>query len=572
MRVHSTLRLALAASVASSLPACQPGPELDCNSPVDAGSLSLIGEDAEATMKAFCSDHAGGAEVETLTVRETPLVHLDLPCLCGVTDSIFIEDNPELVDLTGLDKLSRIGGGLVIKFNAKLESLMGLPLDATLGATSDQHSIVIVGNGSLVDLEGLPRASTELIGIISVEQNLRLTTVSGLPPALTSVLAIRIAGNAELSSLADLPQGIATIGATLSISGSPRLRDLAGLPVALERVEGTVRFSGLESLAGIPAGLTWIGGDLEIWSNAGLVDLSGLPDDLSVGGALWISDNDRLVDLTGLPANLRLGAAERTGDSLLIRYNDNLVDLSGLPASLTMIPGDVVIGSNPSLVDLAGLFDHVDTITGGLSIIQNHALVDLSGLPEGLSLGVDDLGASLVIAENDGLERLSGFPASMEALPGTLGIAGNDNLLDLSGLSPLRRVAGDLVLGRRGGYGLGDPCDWHLNPGGNASLQSLAGLSSLETVGGSLAIVCNPALEALDTFSSLQAIAGDLLLLHNGALADIAGLGGPAGSLTSIGGFYQISCSPFLDLDAALGVLDHVESPVPMLLQLVCTG
>ena len=101
-------------------------------------------------------------------------------------------------------------------------------------------------------------------------------------------------------------------------------------------------------------------------------------------------------------------------------------------------------------------------------------------------------------------------------------------------------------------------------------MQSLADLSSLETVGGSLAIVCNPALGSLKAFSSLQAIGGDLLLWHNGALADITGLGGPQGTLTDLGGTFGVLCSPLLDLDEVLGVLDNIVDPVPLSIQLMC--
>lgn len=555
----------------ASQPACQR--EVDCTAPADAGSLSLVGEQASATMAAFCDDREQGVEVEFLTVRDTSLAHLDLPCLCRVTDSIFVQDNRELVDLTGLSSLTSIGGGLVVERNPSLESLAGIPVEITLGATRHGESIAVVDNDGLVDLAGLPHANTALPGSIAIVNNERLASVAGLPPALAAVRGFRIVGNPQLVDLVDLPQGITSIGGSLTISANAALRDLSGLPAALERVDGTLAVSaneGLQRLTGVPAGLRSIGGDLEIGANPALLDLSGLPHALSVGGMLQIRDDDRLLDLSGLPSDLRLGVEAWTGDSLVVRRNDALLDLSGLPAGLTTIPGDVVIEDNASLQHLGGLFEHVDTIAGGLTIVKNHALVDLDGLPEGLDLGVDPIGSSLVLADNDGLERLSGFPASLTALPGSLGIARNRGLRDLTGLSPLRHIAGDLVLGRPDVYGVGDPCDWELNPGGNAGMLSLAGLDELVTVGGSLAIVCNPALQALDAFAALRSVGGDLLLVHNSALADITGLGGASGSLTAIGGVYQVLCSPLLDPDAALGVLDQLEEPVMTTVQLMC--
>ncbi len=50
---------------------------------------------------------------------------------------------------------------------------------------------------------------------------------------------------------------------------------------------------------------------------------------------------------------------------------------------------------------------------------------------------------------------------------------------------------------------------------------------------------------------------------ENPALADITGLGGPDGALTRVGGLFELHCSPLLDLEAVVAVLDHVDDPVP---------
>lgn len=547
--------------------------EFDCSAPIDVGSLTLVGDEAGAKMRTFCDDEGPGKRLEVLTVTETTLEHLDLRCLCGATGSVSIVNNPSLVDLSGLANLSVIGGGLIIEGNASLVSVRGISLDATVGATEHGDSVSIVANPVLEDLEGLPRGNAILTGGIAIINNAALRSLSGLPPALTAVRELRVLGSPGLRSLAGLPQGLRHIAGSLTISANAGLRDLSGLPSALERVEGRVLVSAndnLVSLAGFPANLTAIGGELDIGSNMRLADLSGLPDALFVAGMLDIRGNHLLRDLSGLPADLRLGRDEWTGDSLRLRGNEGLVSLTGLPAGLTEITGDVVVEGNTSLVDLAGFLDHVDMIGGSLSVIDNDGLGDLSGLPEGLALGVDAFGMSLVIAGNDALVSLSGFPADWEELPGGLGIAENRGLEDLTGLGALRRVAGDLLLGRKDVSGLGAPCDWELNPGGNSGMERLSGLSTLEEVGGTLAVECNPVLSSFDTFTALRAVGGDLWLAHNPLLADVTGLGGALGSLTSIGGSYVVLCSPLLDIGAVESVLDNVEGVVATGFDLAC--
>ncbi|WAS99100.1 hypothetical protein [Nannocystis punicea] len=566
-------RRALAALVVAALAtACEPA--FDCQAPVDAEGLELSGDGAGATMESFCSGYTLGVEIDSLVVHGTRIQRLELPCLCGVTQSVEITDNSELVDLGGLGRVRAIGGGLVVARNPRLATLTGLPTNAAVGVAVDESSIVIEDNDALVDLAGLPAAGAELQGDLQIVGNERLASLSALPPALTRVRGLRIDGNPALKSLEGLPPGLATIGeGGLVIAANHGLHDLGGLPPGLARVDGSLEIRAndrLEQLAGVPAALVTVGGDLEISGNLALRDLSGLPDDLRVGGLLDIRNDDRLVDLSGLPAQLQLGVQAETGDSLRVLHNDGLLDLSGLPAGITELAGSARIVGNPDLADLSGLFEHVRKIGGALEIGENHALVDLDGLPDDLQLGVDRQGLSLVVAENQGLEFLTGFPPGLAALPGGLAVLQNRNLRDLTGLEPLRHVVGDLVIGRRRVADLDLACSDAEKPGGNGSMQTLTGLSALERVDGTLAIACNPALTALDAFASLQTVDGSLILRENPGLTDIAGLGGPDGALTHVGGVFELRCSPLLDLEAAVAVLDHVDASIPTVLDLAC--
>ncbi|MBZ5712586.1 hypothetical protein [Nannocystis pusilla] len=553
--------------------ACACEPAFACVDAVEAGALELAGDGAGATMQGYCEEYTLGVEVDALVVRETSIRRLSLPCVCGVKRSVEISDNPELLDLHGLEHLRAIGGGIVVARNPKLASLAGLPPGAQLGVTADDHSILIEDNDALLDLAGLPRAGTELPGDLEIVGNDRLTSLDALPPDLTRVRGLRIAHNPALVSLAGLPPDLADVGAGgLVVAANDRLRDLEGLPPNLTHVGGSVAIRDndeLERLAGFPAALTAIGGGLEIADNPALRDLSGLPEGLRIAGALELRALDGLVDLAGLPARLQLGVDPDTRDSLRIDANAGLLDLAGLPADITTLAGSVRLRGNHELIDLSGLFEHLERIEGALEIAGDHALVDLTGLPPGLRLGADPQGTSLLVADNAGLERLTGFPAGLDVLPGGLTVLLNRRLRDLSGLEPLRRVGGDLLIGRRRPHD-DAACAAPDDPGGNGGLQTLTGLSALEHVGGTLAIACHPGLTALDAFAALHTVDGSLLLRDNPALADITGLGGSAGALTRVGGVFELRCSPLLDLEEAVDVLAHVTDPVPATLDLTC--
>ncbi|PCC75466.1 hypothetical protein SAMN02745121_00005 [Nannocystis exedens] len=560
------------AALAALASACEPA--FDCQAPVAAGALELSGDGAGATMNSFCSAYTLGVEVDALIVHDTRIQHLQLPCLCGVTQSVEITDNPDLVDLSGLGRVRAIGGGLVVARNPGLETLTGLPADAALGVAVDESSIVIEDNDALVDLAGLPDGGTELRGDLEIVGNERLASLTALPPRLTRVRGLRVAGNPALDSLAGLPAGLTAIGdGGLVLAENHGLRDLTGLPPGLARVDGPLEIranEALEQLTGVPAALVAVGGNLEISSNPALRDLSGLPEGLQVAGLLEIRDDDRLVDLSGLPPGLQLGVDSESGDSLRVLGNAGLLDLTGLPADITALAGSVRIVGNPDLVDLSGLFGHLHKLGGSLEIGENHALLDLAGLPDDLQLGVDRQGLSFVVAANQGLERLTGYPAGLAALPGGLSVVQNNRLHDLTGLEALRHVVGDLVVGHRRVRDLDLACTGADTPGGNGNLEALTGLSALERVDGTLAIACNPVLAALDAFAALHSVEGSLVLQENPALADLTGLGGPDGALTRVGGIFEVHCSPQLDLEAVVAVLDHVEEPVPALLDLAC--
>jgi hypothetical protein len=558
---------------------------LDCEAPPDVKLIQLRGPEAEQTMRELCERYPRGV-TGALFVEETGLKALELPCLCSLSGSLLIRDNPKLVELGGLAHIEHLEGSLTIVDNPALRTLVGLPKRATLDPAYPT-SLEIRNNDALRDLTGLP-IFTDAPGPVTITNNDALERLTGLPPSLPHVGGLAIAGNPALVSLAELPRDLATVDGTLRISVSQG--DASELPRTLTRVGKHLHLNGFRSfqefppiaevgedlsilgnavtdLTGFPDGLV-VGGGLTIANNPLLDDLAGLPRDLTVGGSLKIEWNDGLVDLSGLPDGLQIGVDEQTGISIAIDGNDQLERLTGLPESLTAVPGTVLLRDNPRLRDLGGLFDHLRAVGGELMVVGNQDLRDLGGIPEGTTLGVGIFGHTLRVEGNERLERLTGLPQSLTWLPGTLSVVDNPALVDLTGLEGIEGIDGDLLIGRRTSDDLGNPYDWSFVPAGNLGLQSLAGLSGLTEVGGILGVTCNPGLVDLASLGQLASV-GYLLLLDNPELAGLGELGGPGGALHSVGS-YQIRCSPKLDPAAAAAVLAEVAESVPTSIELMC--
>lgn len=569
---------------------CNGAPTYDCDAPYDAKLVNISGDEPEKRIRKICSDHPEGI-IAALFVEETSLEEIQAPCLCAITGALVVEDNPELRSLKGLSHVKSLEGTISISNNPSLETLEGLPAQVIFPPDED-ISLSIRGNHSLTDLVGLPSFDSAP-GYLTIAGNDTLASLEGLPTSLTRVLGLRIFANDQLGDISAFPGALEVVEKELTLRLSVTQNNAQALPRTLREV-GDLQLGGFDSFVGMPEGLQALGGDMTIignpnlpdfmgleriasvegrvWiaRNSELRDLSGLSEDLVVGESLTIDANDSLQDLSGLPEGMQIGVDPDTGESLRIADNPGLVGLAGLPASVVSLPGSVLISENPNLADLGGLFDNLLSVGGGLRIAHNDGMTSLDGPGETLTLGADLFGTSLLVEGNPSLLSLKGLPASMTSVPGHISIVDNDALQDLSGLDSVEAVGGDLLVGRRFAQHLSDPCNWHATPAGNASMQSLSGLGSLRSVGGTLAIACNPSLAEIGSLGALSSIGSHLLSLSNSELSSLSDLGGTGGVLTSIGGSYQVICSPLLDFEETVDVRAEVLEDITVFISLSC--
>jgi hypothetical protein len=200
---------------------------------------------------------------------------------------LFVQGNPLLTDLDGLDGLSSITyarSWLSINTNPLLSNI-----DALSSVTSVAGSLFIGSNASLTSVDGLSGIAS-FTGDLEIVDNPMLTDLNGLSGLKTVHLEGRlvIVRNDALVNLNGL-SGIISIGNYYLNQGSG-----GGLVIA-----GNVSLNSLYGLSNITA----IDGDLRIVSTA-LQNLDGLSNLTALGKDVNIHDNAELANCLGITALL----------------------------------------------------------------------------------------------------------------------------------------------------------------------------------------------------------------------------------------------------------------------------
>lgn len=330
--------------------------------------------DAEVGSKAEL-DALDGVTRVTGSLRITATDAFDLAplrCLEQVNVNFGITDNPELVDISALAKLTVVGeansGWIRIAGNAKLASLTGLeaigslaileiednPALASVDGLSGLGSVAtgwlnVVGNPALESLEGF--SSLEVVTELYIEGNGLETLGAG---SLSQVSSFIVLDNDALVSLGNLA-ALAEVSSLL-VSGNDALKDLSGLAltsaggVQIEDNEALTSLSGLEDL-------TTIEGGLILENNPSLASIAALTGLTEIGANLWIRNAGALTSLDGFPAVAQIHSGPASIDpgappALRILENPVLVDVSGLSAA-GGVQGDAAISDNPMLPSCA---------------------------------------------------------------------------------------------------------------------------------------------------------------------------------------------------------------------------
>ncbi len=210
-----------------------------------------------------------------------------------------------------------------------------------------------------------------------------------------------------------------------------------------------------------------------------------------------VINGDNITNLLGLNV---LNTIE---SDLEIDLNPLLNNLSGLD-SLSYVAGHVWILDNSSLFSIANL-NNLQYV-GSLYIAYNESLIDLTGLND-----LDSIGNSLSITDNEilnsltGLENLS-YIGSYLSIGSSMYSSGNPALIDLSGLVSLASIGGNLSIHN------------------NNSLNNLVGLNNLVSIGGTIWISNNYSLDNLDGLNNLSSMGESLWINSNYSLCSLDAL------------------------------------------------
>ena len=339
-----------------------------------------------------------------------------------------------ITNLNGLSELTKCYT-LQILSNANLTNLIGL---ANLESVRD--NLVISNNSSLTTLVGfssLTTVGTNATEALTIENNDNLLNVDGFL-SLTFAHSLKIVGNAKLADLDGL-SALTEVDDFFIISNNPELASLQGLTnfTKVSSLGGNLTIDNNDKLTGVDLlGVTFLAG-LVIKENAAIVNLDGLSNLSGIFfGGLTIENNAALENLDGLSNTGTAGDLKIIGNPSLTNI-DGLIKMQGI--SNIDARHNLEISNNNSLTNLDGLSNLVSVRDGDLVIRDNDALTNIDGLSK-LAL----VGQVLRIINNDALTNIDGL-SSLEAIAGLV-IQDNNLLANLDGLSKLDVIIRDLSI------------------------------------------------------------------------------------------------------------------------------
>ncbi|OAB79630.1 T9SS type A sorting domain-containing protein [Cochleicola gelatinilyticus] len=265
----------------------------------------------------------------------------------SVLKSFSLYQTDSFSDLSGLENITSITGGISISENSGLTNLNGLQVD--LSESPNNSRITIINNPILQTISGLLNSATGTFSIIVIN-NPNLNSLSGLEP-IDQIQSLRIDNNDALQNL-------------VGLEGVTECREFL-----LRDNEQMVDVSGFQQVAFTD--LSFID-KFVVTNNPSLISLSGLTTGSAELKEVLIANNPLLENLDGLEG------VSSVRYKLEVKENDALEHLDGL-VNVSSFGRDLIIKNNPSLLHVDGLINCV-FLRRSLIIQDNEALQNLNGL------------------------------------------------------------------------------------------------------------------------------------------------------------------------------------------------
>lgn len=261
---------------------------------------------SQADLNFFAANFSNCSVIEGSLIMDGPSIN-DLSALINIT---LIEGDLEieqtsLLNLNGLDNLTQVKGDLGIDNNDLLNSLSGLGALQSIGSTTfgyDDHRFYLQDNPNLINLVGL-NSLTTIVGSLEINYS-SLQTLAGLN-SLTSISEdLLIVDNEDLISMFGL-FNLQSIGNELRVSDNISLQNMYGLSglqsVRNLEVSQNDVLTNLNALSNVTSSIDY----LYIRNNAALTSLNGLQNVPAVNNQFRVSRNDVLSDISAV-ANVDL--------------------------------------------------------------------------------------------------------------------------------------------------------------------------------------------------------------------------------------------------------------------------
>lgn len=353
--------------------------------------------------------------------------------------------------------------------------------------------LLVTGNTLLFDIAGFGQLDS-IVGNLSINNNSNLDRITGFASLDWVGSNTEITNNAELTEVNGFEQ--------FSEAGKFQISN----NTLLESIKG---FTKLESLT-----------DLEITSNPALEDLSGLEALVTVDSAFTIDSNG------GLTA-INLNNLITVGGQLSVSLNNALTDISGFQKLTTV--GSLYFAGNAALTSITG-FDGLTSIGSNLNILGNTSLTNIEGFDRPIIIN-----GNVFIIGNSTLAECSVEAICMQLFTGGI-VNVQNNQISCSSTTAIEDECilpcpiGDVVFNTQaqlnnfvntypncidfdGNMTIGVPS------GGTSDILNISGLSNLKSISGDLNIVNNPALTSIAVFDNDLSIGGNLTIQNNNQLS-----------------------------------------------------
>jgi len=209
------------------------------------------------------------------------------PIICPIGDVVLTNQLQIDSFIIDYESCTEIAGNLTIS-GTDITNINGLSY-----LTGISGSLVISGNPNLLNLNGLANLNI-VYGNLQIENNNALNDISGLLNLATVTDNVNIGSNNSLTNLNGLA-GIININGSLTITNNNALVNLGGLFNLLSIQDDLVisNNAALPYLGGLNS-IIYIGGDIQLNDNTGLINIDALSDIGSIAGNLQVQDNSNL--------------------------------------------------------------------------------------------------------------------------------------------------------------------------------------------------------------------------------------------------------------------------------------